>query len=38
MADCMGATTETIDGSYVAFIAKPGETAAFITSAVEKVR
>lgn len=34
MADRMKATTESIDGSHVAFIAKPAEVAEFITKAL----
>ena len=34
MAERMGATTETIDGSHAAFIAQPVATAAFILKAV----
>ena len=36
MAQRMGATTETIKGSHVAFIAHPVETARFILSAVRR--
>jgi pimeloyl-ACP methyl ester carboxylesterase len=38
MAERMGATTETIDGSHTAFIAQPVAAAAFILKAVEHVR
>lgn len=38
MADRIGATTETIDGSHTAFIAQPVAAAAFILKAVAHVR
>jgi hypothetical protein len=34
MAQRMGATTDTIDGSHTAFIAKPVAVAAFIRQAL----
>jgi pimeloyl-ACP methyl ester carboxylesterase len=38
MAERMGATTETIDGSHLAFVSRPVAVAAFIMSAVAKLR
>ncbi len=37
MAERMGATTETIDGSHVAFASRPVAVAAFISSALAKL-
>jgi hypothetical protein len=34
MADRMGAKTETIDASHVAFISQPAKVAEFILSAI----
>jgi len=34
MAQRMGATTDTVQGSHVAFISHPVETAAFILSSL----
>jgi pimeloyl-ACP methyl ester carboxylesterase len=38
MAERMGATTDSIDGSHLAFVARPVAVAAFIRSAVDKLR
>jgi hypothetical protein len=37
MAERMGATTETIDASHVAFMSRPVAVAAFISGALAKV-